>query len=173
MGSRRDVRIDLLVSRARNPVSGANATCCDHLLCLMLGCDHDDLERAGRGDGEVPRQPRHITVAIIHLVMKVARSGLLPDLQRDGAFGFHLLISLLQYVLTVVSGLAVFQFLGYSLILIVSPRFPGEFFRKIRIVMITPSPRPPARTLPTTLQTSEENLGSQGDRGFVLPLAPR
>jgi len=116
----------------------------------------------------------HITVAIIHLVMKVAPIGVFCLIFSVTArFGFHLLISLLQYVLTVVSGLAVFQFLGYSLILIVVSKVsPAEFFRKIRIVMITAfSTSSSNATLPTTLQTSEENLGIPKEiGGFVLPL---
>jgi DAACS family dicarboxylate/amino acid:cation (Na+ or H+) symporter len=116
----------------------------------------------------------HITVAIIHLVMKVAPIGVFCLIFSVTArFGFHLLINLLQYVLTVVGGLAIFQFLGYSLILVLVSKYPPlEFFRKIRIVMITAfSTSSSNATLPTTLQTSEENLGIPREiGGFVLPL---
>jgi DAACS family dicarboxylate/amino acid:cation (Na+ or H+) symporter len=116
----------------------------------------------------------HITVAIIHLVMMVAPVGVFCLIFSVTArFGFHLLINLLQYVLTVVGGLAIFQFLGYPVILkLVSKYPPLEFFRKIRIVMITAfSTSSSNATLPTTLQTSEENLGIPKEiGGFVLPL---
>ena len=116
----------------------------------------------------------HITVAIIHLVMKVAPVGVFCLIFSVTArFGFHLLINLLQYVLTVVGGLAIFQFLGYPMILMLISKYPPlEFFRKIRIVMITAfSTSSSNATLPTTLQTSEENLGIPKEiGGFVLPL---
>jgi DAACS family dicarboxylate/amino acid:cation (Na+ or H+) symporter len=116
----------------------------------------------------------HITVAIIHLVMMVAPVGVFCLIFSVTArFGFHLLINLLQYVLTVVGGLAIFQFLGYPLVLMLVSKYPPlEFFRKIRIVMITAfSTSSSNATLPTTLQTSEENLGIPKEiGGFVLPL---
>ena len=116
----------------------------------------------------------HITVAIIHLVMRVAPIGVFCLIFSVTArFGFQLLINLLQYVLTVVGGLAIFQFIGYPLILALVSKFPPlEFFRKIRIVMITAfSTSSSNATLPTTLQTSEERLGIPNEiGGFVLPL---
>ena len=116
----------------------------------------------------------HISVAIIHLVMKVAPIGVFCLIFSVTArFGFHLLINLLQYVLTVVGGLAIFQFIGYPLVLALVSKFPPlEFFRKIRIVMITAfSTSSSNATLPTTLQTSEERLGIPNEiGGFVLPL---
>ncbi len=116
----------------------------------------------------------HITVAIIHLVMQVAPVGVFCLIFSVTArFGFDLLVNLLQYVLTVVVGLVIFQFLGYSLVLVLISRVsPLEFFRRIRIVMITAfSTSSSNATLPTTLQTSEENLGIPKEiGGFVLPL---
>jgi DAACS family dicarboxylate/amino acid:cation (Na+ or H+) symporter len=115
-----------------------------------------------------------ITVAIIHLVMKVAPVGVFCLIFSVTArFGFELLFSLLRYVLTVVGGLVVFQFVGYPLILIAVARVrPLEFFRKIRVVMLTAfSTSSSNATLPTTLQTSEEVLGIPREiGGFVLPL---
>jgi DAACS family dicarboxylate/amino acid:cation (Na+ or H+) symporter len=115
-----------------------------------------------------------ITVAIIHLVMKVAPVGVFCLIFSVMArFGFELLFSLLRYVLTVVGGLVVFQFVGYPLILLVVARVPPlEFFRKIRVVMLTAfSTSSSNATLPTTLQTSEEVLGIPTEiGGFVLPL---
>jgi DAACS family dicarboxylate/amino acid:cation (Na+ or H+) symporter len=104
-----------------------------------------------------------ITVAIIHLVMKVAPVGVFCLIFSVMArFGFELLFSLLRYVLTVVGGLVVFQFVGYPLILLVVARVPPlEFFRKIRVVMLTAF----------STSTSEEVLGIPTEiGGFVLPL---
>ncbi len=116
----------------------------------------------------------HVTVAIIHLVMKLAPIGVFCLIFSVTArFGFDLLINLLKYVLTVVTGLVIFQFLGYSLVLVLVSRVkPFEFFRKIRIVMVTAfSTSSSNATLPTTLETSEESLGIPKEiGGFVLPL---
>ncbi len=116
----------------------------------------------------------HVTVAIIHLVMRVAPIGVFCLIFSVTArFGFHLLVNLLQYVLTVVGGLAIFQFLGYPLILLLIAKYPPlEFFRKVRTVMITAfSTSSSNATLPTTLRTSEERLGIPNEiGGFVLPL---
>ena len=68
----------------------------------------------------------HVTVAIIHLVMKVAPIGVFCLIFSVTArFGFHLLVNLLQYVLTVVGGLAIFQFLGYCLVLLLIVQVPA------------------------------------------------
>jgi DAACS family dicarboxylate/amino acid:cation (Na+ or H+) symporter len=116
----------------------------------------------------------HVTVAIIHMVMQVAPVGVFCLIFSVTArFGFDLLVNLLKYVLTVVGGLVIFQFLGYSIVLLLISRVSRlEFFRRIRIVMITAfSTSSSNATLPTTLQTSEESLGIPKEiGGFVLPL---
>jgi len=116
----------------------------------------------------------HITVAIIGLVMKVAPVGVFCLIFSVTArFGFALLVNLFQYVLTVVAGLAIFQFVAYPIILAVVSRWNAlEFFRRIRVVMITAfSTSSSNATLPTTMRTSEENLGIPREiGGFVLPL---
>jgi DAACS family dicarboxylate/amino acid:cation (Na+ or H+) symporter len=116
----------------------------------------------------------HVTVAIIELVMKLAPLGVFCLIFSVTArFGFDLLLSLLQYVLTVVGGLALFQFVGYPLILkLVARSDPRDFFRKARIVMLTAfSTSSSSATLPTTLRVAQEDLGiPRGISGFVLPL---
>jgi DAACS family dicarboxylate/amino acid:cation (Na+ or H+) symporter len=116
----------------------------------------------------------HVTVAIIELVMKVAPLGVFCLIFSVTArFGFDLLLSLLQYVLTVVGGLALFQFVGYPLILkLVARRDPFEFFRKARIVMLTAfSTSSSNATLPTTMRVAQDELGLPREvAGFVLPL---
>ncbi len=115
-----------------------------------------------------------IVIAIIELVMKVAPVGVFCLIFSVTArFGFDLLINLFQYVLTVIGSLLVFQVVGYSLILkFVSRLNPLEFFRKIRVVMITGfSTSSSNATLPTTMRVAQEDLGIPREiAGFVLPL---
>lgn len=116
----------------------------------------------------------HATVAIIHMVMKVAPMGVFCLIYSVTArFGYDLLLSLLKYVLTVVGTMAVMQVLGYALVVkFVAGRNPREFFRKIRIVMLTAfSTSSSNATLPTTIEVGQEGLGlSREVAGFVLPL---
>lgn len=116
----------------------------------------------------------HVTVALIELVMKVAPYGVFCLIFSVTArFGFGLLLSLLRYVVTVVGSLVLFEFLGYALILkLVARRSPAEFFRKIRVVMLTAfSTSSSSATLPTTMRVAEEQLGIPREiGGFVLPL---
>jgi DAACS family dicarboxylate/amino acid:cation (Na+ or H+) symporter len=116
----------------------------------------------------------HVTVALIELVMRIAPYGVFCLIFSVTArFGFDLLLSLLRYVVTVVGSLALFEFLGYALILkMVARRSPAEFFRKIRVVMLTAfSTSSSNATLPTTMRVAEERLGIPREiGGFVLPL---
>ncbi len=116
----------------------------------------------------------HVTIAIIELVMKVAPIGVFCLIFSVTArFGFELLINLFQYVLTVVGSLTFFLIVGYGLILkLVAGRRPLEFFRKVRIVMLTAfSTSSSNATLPTTMRVAQEELGiSREVAGFVLPL---
>ncbi len=116
----------------------------------------------------------HVTVAIIELVMKVAPLGVFCLIfSVTGRFGFELLLNLLKYVLTVIGSLLLFQIVAYSLaVRLISRINPLEFFRKIRLIMITAfSTSSSNATLPTTMRISEENLGIKKEiSGFVLPL---
>ena len=116
----------------------------------------------------------NVTVAIIELVMMVAPLGVFCLIFSVTArFGFDLLLNLLKYVLTVIGSLALFQIVGYALVVkLVSRISPIDFFRKIRLIMITAfSTSSSNATLPTTMRVSEENLGiSKEISGFVLPL---
>jgi dicarboxylate/amino acid:cation (Na+ or H+) symporter, DAACS family len=115
-----------------------------------------------------------VTVAIIGLVMRLAPYAVFALIFSVTArFGFHILINLLKYVLTVVGCLAIFLVVGYSLILqFVARRSPMEFFRRARIVMLTAfSTSSSSATLPTTLRVAEEELGvPRHVSGFVVPL---
>lgn len=116
----------------------------------------------------------HVTVAIIELVMKVAPVGVFCLIFSVTArFGFGLVLNLLKYVLAVVGSLAFFQVVGYSLVLkFLAGRSPLEFFRKVRLVMITAfSTSSSNATLPTTMRVGQEQLGLPREiAGFVLPL---
>ena len=116
----------------------------------------------------------HATVSIIHGVMVLAPLGVFCLIFSVTArFGLDLLLNLLKYVVTVVGSMAFMQVVGYAIILkFVGKRNPWEFFRKIRIVMLTAfSTSSSNATLPTTMEVAQEELGmSREVAGFVLPL---
>ncbi len=113
-------------------------------------------------------------VSIIDLVMKVAPLGVFCLIFSVAArFGHQLLWNLMQYMVTVLGAMLIFQVLGYSLVLRwVAKQSPRVFFKKIRVVMVTAfSTSSSNATLPTTLQTAERDLGICPQiAGFVLPL---
>ena len=113
-------------------------------------------------------------VAIIGLVMKLAPLAVFALIFSVTArFGWDVLLNLLKYVITVVGALTVFVVVGYPLILrLVARRSPLEFFRKVRVVMLTAfSTSSSNATLPTTLRVAEEELGVPRQiSGFVVPL---
>lgn len=88
-------------------------------------------------------------------------------------FGWGVLKSLLWYAICVLAGLAIHQFVVYSILIKVFARInPLEFFRRITPVMITAfSTSSSNATLPTSIKTAEEELGVPPQvAGFVLPL---
>jgi len=113
-------------------------------------------------------------VTIIDLVMKVAPLGVFCLIFSVMArFGYELLFNLMKYVLTVLGAMLIFQVLGYGVILkLLARRAPLDFLKRIRIVMVTAfSTSSSNATLPTTIQTAEQELGiSPQVAGFVLPL---
>ncbi len=125
------------------------------------------LRHALRGLGEVMTE-------IIDLVMKLAPYGVFALMFSVAArFGFDLLARLAWYVMTVVGGLILIQFGVFSLLLRwLASREPLDFFRRMRVVMLTAfSTASSNATLPTTLRVSETALGlPAGVCGFVLPL---
>jgi DAACS family dicarboxylate/amino acid:cation (Na+ or H+) symporter len=116
----------------------------------------------------------HVTIAIIELVMKLAPVGVFCLIFSVTArFGFDLLVSLAAFVVTVVTTLAAFLVVGYSLILVlIARRSPRDFFSKARVVMLTAFTTSSSNaTLPTTLRVAREELGIPSEiAGFVLPL---
>jgi len=116
----------------------------------------------------------HIVVAVIGLVMRAAPMGVFCLVFSVMArFGYGLLIQLLKYVVVVIGTLAFFEFVVYSLIVrVLARRSPLEFFRKIRVVIITAfSTSSSNATLPTSMRVAEEDLGLRREvSAFVLPL---
>ncbi len=111
---------------------------------------------------------------IIDLVMKLAPYGTFALIFSVAArFGMDLLAKLGWYVLTVVGGLAVFQFGVYPFALrTLSRRSPGGFFRGAWPAIVTAfSTSSSNATLPTSIRVSETLLALPRDIcGFVLPL---
>ncbi len=88
-------------------------------------------------------------------------------------FGFDILQSLGLYVVTVLFALMVHQFGVIALIVrFVAGMNPRTFYSRIRALMITAfSTSSSSATLPTTIQTAEDNFGVPPEiAGFVLPL---
>jgi dicarboxylate/amino acid:cation (Na+ or H+) symporter, DAACS family len=88
-------------------------------------------------------------------------------------FGFDVLRSLSLYVITVLAALLLHQFgvIGLLAKLVVGIN-PGSFFSRCRALMVTAfSTSSSSATLPTTIQTAEENFGVPPQiAGFVLPV---
>lgn len=115
-----------------------------------------------------------ITAKIIDLVMRFAPFAvaclLFGNLAR---FGIDLLQALFWFVITVLAGLALHMFGVYSLAIYLLSRIsPLEFFRRIKVVIVTAfSTSSSNATLPTALRVSEENLGvPRGINSFVLTI---
>lgn len=88
-------------------------------------------------------------------------------------FGWGVLRSLLWYAICVLVGLAIHQFVVYSILIKVFAKLnPLAFFRRITPVMITAfSTSSSNATLPTSIKAAEEELGVPSQiAGFVLPL---
>lgn len=115
-----------------------------------------------------------VTIRIIEIVMQFAPYAVFFLIFSVTArFGLGLLVSLAAYVVTVIGGLTIFATLGYAVILmLLARRSPLEFFRQVRIVIVTAfSTSSSNATLPTTLRVTEENLKVPRQiAGFVIPL---
>jgi DAACS family dicarboxylate/amino acid:cation (Na+ or H+) symporter len=115
-----------------------------------------------------------VVMKVIALAMEFAPYGVAALLfTMTARSGLDVLARLGLYVVTVVAGLAVHQFVTYSLVVRyvvgISPRL---FFRRLREVMITAfSTSSSNATLPTTLRVAEQELGiPRPIGGFVLTL---
>jgi len=113
-------------------------------------------------------------MVMIGFAMKLAPIGVACLLFGVTAkFGFGLLQSLAMYVVAVLTGLAVHQFVVIGALAKVLTGFgPRAFFSRCKALMITAfSTSSSNATLPTTIRTAEENFGVPRQvAGFVLPL---
>jgi DAACS family dicarboxylate/amino acid:cation (Na+ or H+) symporter len=125
------------------------------------------LVEALRGLGDV-------MIVIIDLVMKLAPYGVFALLFTVTArFGLDLLARLGWYILTVIAGLAIFEFGVYPVLIRVFTGWsPWEFFRRAWTAILTAfSTSSSNATLPTTLEVCEDSLGLPREIcGFVIPL---
>ena len=115
-----------------------------------------------------------ICVIIIGFAMKLAPIGVAGLIFSVTAkFGFDLIKSLGFYLVTVMSGLLIWQFVGLSICAsIFGGVSPLVFLGKCRTLMITAfSTSSSNATLPTTIRTAQEEFGVPPKiAGFVLPL---
>jgi len=115
-----------------------------------------------------------VVIAIIDLVMKVAPVGVFCLIFSVAArFGFDLLARLGWYVVTVLVGLAIVEFVIYPLLVLsFGGRSPRGFFQAIWPVIVTAfSTSSSNATLPVSLRVSETSLRIPPNiGGFVLPL---
>ena len=125
------------------------------------------LREAVRGLGEV-------MMVIIGLVMRLAPIGVFALLFTVTArFGLGLLERLGWYILTVVAGLAIFEFGVYPVLIKGLTGWSAwAFFRRSSPALLTAfSTSSSNATLPTTLEVCEESLGLPREvSGFVIPL---
>jgi len=115
-----------------------------------------------------------VVMKIIDLAMKLAPYGVAALLfTLTARFGYAVLQQLGAYVLVVLTGLAIHQFIVYSLLVrYLAGLNPLTFFQKIKAVMVTAfSTSSSNATLPTALKVAQENLGVPREiSGFVLTL---
>jgi len=115
-----------------------------------------------------------ISSKLIDLIMRIAPFAVACLLFTNTArFGLELLYALGWFVATVLVGLALHMFGTYSLaVRFLSRISPLEFFRRIKVVMLTAfSTSSSNATLPTALRVAEENLGVPREiNSFVLTI---
>ncbi len=123
---------------------------------------------------EVLRGLADVMMVIIELVMLLAPYGVFALLFTVAArFGMDLLARLGWYIVTVIVGLAIFEFGVYPVLIKVFTGWsPWEFFsRGMRAILTALSTSSSNATLPTTLEVCENALGIPKEvSGFVVPL---
>jgi DAACS family dicarboxylate/amino acid:cation (Na+ or H+) symporter len=116
-----------------------------------------------------------ITDFVIRLAMRLAPYAVFCLIFSTTAlFGYRLLVALGAFVLTVLAGLAIHQFIVLPLLVkFLGGMSPIEFFRRIRVTMVTAfSTSSSSATLPTAIQAAEEELNvPPAVSRFVLPLS--
>lgn len=116
-----------------------------------------------------------VTDFVIRLAMALAPYAVFALIfQTTAVLGYKVLIALGAYVVTVLTGLAVHQFVVLPVLVSwLGGRDPLEFYRTIRVVMLTAfSTSSSSATLPVAMKCAEEELGvPEGVSRFVLPLS--
>lgn len=116
-----------------------------------------------------------VTEVIVRWAMAIAPYAVFALLFSTTAkLGYTLLFSLGAFVLTVLGGLAIHQFVVLPvLVKVLGGMSPWEFFRKSRGTMLTAfSTSSSSATLPTAIRCAEEELGvPKRVSNFVLPLS--
>ncbi len=120
----------------------------------------------------VLRSLYEVVMRVIGLAMRLAPFGVAALLfSLTARFGLEILAKLVLYVVAVIGGLAVHQFVVYSLFLKYAVRYPPRlFFSRIREILLTAfSTSSGNATLPVTLRVAEQELGvPRHIGGFVL-----
>ncbi|MBI4553292.1 MAG: dicarboxylate/amino acid:cation symporter [Candidatus Latescibacteria bacterium] len=115
-----------------------------------------------------------VVMRIIGMAMRLAPYGVAALLfSLTSRFGFTILQQLAAFVLITLTGLAIHQFVVYSLLVkYLGGLSPLTFFRQIKEVMLTAfSTSSSNATLPTAMRVTETNLGIPRQiTGFVLTL---
>ena len=116
-----------------------------------------------------------VTDFVIRLAMAMAPYAVFALIfQTTAVLGYQVLVALGAYVVTVLLGLAVHQFVVLPVLVSwLGGRDPLDFYRKIRVVMLTAfSTSSSSATLPVAMKCAEDDLGvPEGVSRFVLPLS--
>ncbi|MES2503687.1 MAG: dicarboxylate/amino acid:cation symporter [Myxococcota bacterium] len=117
---------------------------------------------------------RDVSMKIVDFAMMLAPFGVAGLMfSMTAKFGFSLIGNLGKFVVVVLLGLAVQQFVVFSLILkLYAKKSPLQFFTQIREVMVTAfSTSSSNATLPTSIRVAETNLGlDRNISSFVLTI---
>lgn len=142
------------------------------LLVGMAGTQLPDTQRRKLEEGL--QIGNALMTRIVHYAMllaPVAVAAMMTSLVLK--LGKDVLAALFLFVACVLAGILIHLFGTMALLVkLLARRSPWDFFRAIRVVLVTAfSTSSSNATLPTTIQVAEENLGvSPATAGFVLPL---
>lgn len=163
------------MARAFDPTYGGGGILAIMFLALMVGLALS-VSDAGKVQGfkAMLEGLYEITMKVIAMGMRLAPYGVAALLfSLTATMGFSILLILSRFVLIVLAGLAIHQFITYSLLLkYLGKMNPAFFFRNIREVMLMAfSTSSSNATLPTSIRVTVDNLKIPRDiTQFVLTL---
>lgn len=163
------------MARAFDPTYGGGGILAIMFLALMVGLALS-VSDAGKVQGfkAMLEGLYEITMKVIAMGMRLAPYGVAALLfSLTATMGFSILLILSRFVLIVLAGLAIHQFITYSLLLkYLGKMSPAFFFRNIREVMLMAfSTSSSNATLPTSIRVTVDNLKIPRDiTQFVLTL---